>query len=222
MASVKSLNVVSNALVLLEALARHQPAGGERARPDHGHRQERRPAHLGHAVRGWLDPASRRGGDELGTQRPADPDLRRIPSRSALISEPTRCCAACATRRGDGHAGRFRARRAAHHCGRGKHACGCGSPRRYLSRCHSRVVRPVARWPPACHAPRLSACSVKQRREAELRVLDGVRERGWSEIDEELFPHTHSMGCGVAPYRRHADRRCHDRRTGVSAPHVRP
>jgi DNA-binding IclR family transcriptional regulator len=33
--------------------------------------------------------------------------------------------------------------------------------------------------------------------DAELRVLDRVRERGWSEIDEELFPHTHSMAAAL-------------------------
>jgi DNA-binding IclR family transcriptional regulator len=59
---------------------------------------------------------------------------------------------------------------------------------------HSSAGRAVAACLPTAEAQRLLGEAAT---EAELRVLDRVRERGWSEIDEELFPQTHSMAAAL-------------------------
>jgi IclR family acetate operon transcriptional repressor len=197
MASVKSLNVVSNALVLLEALARHQPAGvSELARITGIDKSAAQRILVTLHEGGWI----RRPDPTATSWELSDLPIQIFthPSRSALIgrAEPV-------LRRLRDETGETTMLAVFEHgelltiaAAESTHAVRVAPPALPfpVPLARSSAGRAVAACLSAAEAKHLLGDDAT---EAELRVLDGVRERGWSEIDEELFPHTHSMAAAL-------------------------
>jgi IclR family acetate operon transcriptional repressor len=196
MASVKSLNVVSNALVLLEALARHQPAGvSELARITGIDKSAAQRILVTLHEGGWI----RRPDSAATNWELSDLPIQIFthPSRSALIGR-----ADPVLRRLRDETGETTMLAVFEHnellviaAAESKHAVRVAPPvPLQVPLARSSAGRAVA----ACLSrPDVVRLLGEAATEAEMRVLDGVRERGWSEIDEELFPHTHSMAAAL-------------------------
>jgi IclR family acetate operon transcriptional repressor len=197
MASVKSLNVVSNALVLLEALARHQPAGvSELARITGIDKSAAQRILVTLHEGGWI----RRPDSAATNWELSDLPIQIFthPSRSRLIgrAEPV-------LRRLRDQTGETTMLAVFEHgelliiaAAESPHAVRVAPPQLpyQVPLAHSSAGRAVAASLPTADIPRLLGEAAT---DAELRVLDRVRERGWSEIDEALFPQTHSMAAAL-------------------------
>jgi IclR family acetate operon transcriptional repressor len=197
MASVKSLNVVSNALVLLEALARHQPAGvSELARITGIDKSAAQRILVTLHEGGWI----RRPDSAATSWELSDLPIQIFthPSRSALLGR-----ADPVLRKLRDETGETTMLAVFEHgelliiaSFESTHAVRVATPQLpyRVPLAHSSAGRAVAACLPIADAQRLLGEAAT---EAQLRVLDRVRERGWSEIDEELFPHTHSMAAAL-------------------------
>lgn len=198
MASVKSLNVVSNALVLLEALARHQPAGvSELSRITGIDKSAAQRILVTLHEGGWI----RRPDSAATSWELSDLPIQVFthPSRSRLVGR-----AQPVLRRLRDQTGETTMLAVFEHsellaiaAAESTHAVRVAPPTLpfQVPVAHSSAGRAVAACLPTAEAQRLLGEAAT---DAELRVLDRVRERGWSEIDEELFPQTHSV---AAPLR---------------------
>lgn len=197
MASVKSLNVVSNALVLLEALARHQPAGvSELARITGIDKSAAQRILVTLHESGWI----RRPDSAATNWELSDLPIQIFthPSRSALIGR-----ADPVLRRLRDDTGETTMLAVFEHgelltiaAAESTHAVRVAPPTLpfQVPLARSSAGRAVAACLPRSEVALLLGEAAT---ESEMRVLDGVRERGWSEIDEELFPHTHSMAAAL-------------------------
>ncbi len=197
MASVKSLHVVSNALLLLEALARHQPAGvSELARITGIDKSAAQRILVTLHESGWV----RRPEMAATSWELSDLPIQIFthPSRSALINR-----ADPVLRRLRDETGETTMLAVFEHgelltiaASESTHAVRVAPPALpfQVPLARSSAGRAVAACLPLAEAQHLLGEAAT---EAEMQVLDGVRERGWSEIDEELFPHTHSMAAAL-------------------------